>query len=54
MHERNRNMILLDYSDKGYLPIQDAVYILGQAELVIHSRYPASVLTVANKMPFFQ
>lgn len=51
MKERIPEIILIDYSDKGYLPIQDAVRILGQAEMVITSRYHALVLSIANKVP---
>ena len=47
----NTSLFLIDYSDKGYLPIQDAVRILGQAEMVITSRYHALVLSIANKVP---
>lgn len=51
LKERIPEMILIDYSDKGYLPIQDAVRILGQAEMVITSRYHALVLSISNKVP---
>lgn len=51
LKERIPEIILIDYSDKGYLPIQDAVRILGQAEMVITSRYHALVLSIANKVP---
>lgn len=51
LKQRIPEIILIDYSDKGYLPIQDAVRILGQAEMVITSRYHALVLSIANKVP---
>lgn len=51
LEERIPEIILIDYLDKGYLPIQDAQRILGQAERVITSRYHALVLPIANKVP---
>lgn len=51
LKERIPELILVDYSDKGYLPIQDAVNILRHAEMVITSRYHALVLSVANQVP---
>lgn len=48
LKERIPEMILIDYSVKSYLPIQDAVRILGQAEMVITSRYHALVLAIAK------
>ncbi|MGH2116693.1 hypothetical protein [Aerococcus sp. L_32] len=50
MKERIPEIILIDYTDKGYLPIQDAVQILVQAEMVITSHYHVLVLSIANKM----
>src|SRR5699024_5870835 len=41
LKERIPQLILVDYSDKGYLPIQDAVHILSGAEMVVTSRYHA-------------
>lgn len=51
LKERIPQLILVDYSDKGYLPIQDAVHILSRAEMVVTSRYHALVLSVAHKVP---
>lgn len=51
LKEHIPQLILVDYSDKGYLPIQDAVHILSGAEMVVTSRYHALVLSVAHKVP---
>lgn len=45
------NIELIDISEVGYLPIQDAVEIIKKAKLIISSRYHALVLAVANKVP---
>lgn len=52
--ERIPELILIDYSDKSCLLILNSVHIVGKAEMVIHSRYPALVLNIANKVQFFQ
>ncbi|WP_127885816.1 hypothetical protein [Aerococcus viridans] len=49
MNERILELILINYSDKDYLPMQNALRILGQAEIVITSHYHALVLSIANK-----
>ncbi|MEB7389010.1 hypothetical protein NGC53_04255 [Aerococcus viridans] len=49
MNERIPELILINYSDKDYLPMQNALRILGQAEIVITSHYHALVLSIANK-----
>ena len=41
----------IDFTDHGYLPVQDAVNLIKNAELVITSRYHALVLAVANQTP---
>ncbi len=41
----------IDFTDHGYLPVQDAVNLIQNAELVITSRYHALVLAVANQTP---
>lgn len=44
-------LILVDYSGRRYVPIQDVLHILLHAEMVITSRYHALVLSIANKVP---
>ena len=44
-------LILVDYSGRGYVPIQDVLHILCHAEMMITSRYHALVLSIANKVP---
>lgn len=51
LKKRIPDLILVDFSDKGYLPIEDAVHILSVAEMVITSRYHALVLSIANRVP---
>lgn len=45
------DLILIDYTVKGYLPVQDAVNLIKNAELVLTSRYHALVLSMANQTP---
>lgn len=45
------NVELIDIREKGYLPIQDAVNIIKNAQLVISSRYHALTLALANCTP---
>src|SRR5690606_40104733 len=44
--------ILFDITDRGYLPIEDAVAIVRHAELVISSRYHAVILALSVGTPF--
>lgn len=48
LKERIPEMILIDYSVKSYLLMQDAVLILGQTQMVITSHYQALVLAIAK------
>ena len=48
LKERIPEMILIDYSVKSYLLMQDAVLILGQTQMVITSHYHALVLAAAK------
>lgn len=47
------NFELIDISDKGYLPIQDAINIIKRARLVISNRYHAVVLASSLATPTF-
>lgn len=50
--ERLDGVEMFDITDRGYLPIEDAVALVRDAELVISSRYHAVILALSVGTPF--
>lgn len=50
--ERLNCVEMFDITDRGYLPIEDAVALVRDAELVISSRYHAVILALSVGTPF--
>lgn len=52
LEQRVENVELFDIATRGYLPIEDAVALVRDAELVISSRYHAVILALSVGTPF--
>lgn len=50
--ERVEGIELVDITSHGFLPIEDAVAVVQNAELVISSRYHAEILALSQGVPF--
>ena len=51
LNSQLKHFDIYDISRKGYLPLQDAIKIIKNSELVISTRYHALILALSNKIP---